>query len=182
MVANFYFAGTVYVRWGHHSCPQNSSLVYSGRTAGADSKDSGGGANAQCLPMSPEYLTTINGSQTKSSFITGAEYQANRIKTSSNNRDIPCAVCLSTASTSYMFPAKVTCPTSWTKQYQGYLMSSHHMQSRAEYLCVDETFRSAGRRRNDNGFLLYLVEPRCKSLPCPPYDETRELACVVCTK
>jgi len=81
-----------------------------------------------------------------------------------------------------MFPAKVKCPATWTKQYQGYLMSSRNKQFRSEYLCVDEAFQRAGRRRNDNGYQLYLVEPRCKSLPCPPYDETRELACVMCTK
>ena len=172
-------AGTVYVRWGHRSC-RRSSLVYSGRTAGADSKNSGGGANAQCLPMNPEYLTTINGTQPTSSLITGAEYeQTDSIEASSNNHDVPCAVCFSTARTSHMFPAKVTCPDGWIKQYQGYLMSSR--RRRSEYLCVDEAFERGGRRRNDNGFQLYLVEPQCKSLPCPPYDETRELACVVCT-
>ena len=178
----YYYTGTVYVRWGHKSCPTDSSLVYSGRTAGADSKDSGGGANTQCLPMSPEYLTTINGTQSSGSFITGAEYEHNGIKASSNNYDVSCAVCFSTAQTSYMFPAKVKCPATWTKQYQGYLMSSRHGQFRSEYLCVDEAFQGAGRRKNDNGFQLYPVEPQCKSLHCPPYDETRELACVVCTK
>ena len=154
-------------------------MVYSGRTAGADTKDSGGGANTQCLPTNPEYLTTINGTQSTSSSITGAEYEANSITPSSNHHDVPCAVCFSTARTSYMFPAKVTCPDGWIEQYQGYLMSSH--RRRSEYLCVDEAFESAGKRRNDNGFQLYLVEPQCKSVSCPPYDETRELACVVCT-
>ena len=64
-------------------------MVYSGRTAGADTKDSGGGANAQCLPTNPEYLTTINGTQSTSSSITGAEYEANSITPSSNHHDVP---------------------------------------------------------------------------------------------
>ena len=81
-----------------------------------------------------------------------------------------------------MFPARVTCPDiAWTKQYQGYLMSSRKNQFCAEDLCVDEAFERDGRRRNDNGFLLYPVEPQCRSLRCPPYEEARELACVVCT-
>ena len=46
------------------------------------------------------------------------------IEASSNNHYVPCAVCLSTARTSHMFPAKVTCPDGWIEQYQGYLMSS----------------------------------------------------------
>ena len=174
-----HYAGTVYVRWGHRSCPRCSRLVYSGRTAGPDSRSSGGGTNAQCLPTNPEYLTTVNGTQSISSSITGAEYESNGITASSNNHDVPCAVCFSIARTSYMFPAKVTCPDGWTEQYQGYLMTSR--RRRSEYLCVDEAFERAGSRSNDNGFQLYVVEPQCKSLPCPPYDETRELACVVCT-
>ena len=130
--------------------------------------------------MNPEYLTTINGTQSnpRGSTIAGAEYESNSIKTSTNNHDIPCAVCLSAASTSYMFSAQVSCPEGWIKQYQGYLMSS--IRQRSEYLCVDEAFEIAGTRNNDNGFRLYLVEPRCRSLSCPPYDGTRELACVVC--
>ena len=115
-------------------------MVYSGRTAGADTKDSGGGANTQCLPTNPEYLTTINGTQSTSSSITGAEYEANSITPSSNHHDVPCAVCFSTARISYMFPAKVT---GWIEQYQGYLMTSR--RRRSEYLCVDEAFESAGK-------------------------------------
>ena len=175
--------GTVYVRWGHSSCLSGSRLVYSGQTAGANSRDPGGGTNTQCLPASPEYLITINGTQPRRSSIAGAEYEPNNIKSSSNNYNVPCVVCFSTtARTSYMFPARVTCPDiAWTKQYQGYLMSSRSNQFRAEYLCVDEAFERDGRRRNDNGFLLYPVEPQCRSLRYPPYDESRELACVVCT-
>ena len=60
-------------------------------------------------------------------------------------------------------------------------MSSRSNQFRAEYLCVDEAFERDGRRRNDNGFLLYPVEPRYRSLRCPSYDKARELACMVCT-
>ena len=116
----------------------------------------------------------INGTQPTSSLITGAEYEPNSTKASSNNHDVPYAVCFSTARTSHVFPAKVTCPDGgWIKQYQGYLMSSR--RRRSEYLCVDEAFERGGRRRNDNGFQLYLVEPQ---IPCLPYDETHELACV----
>ena len=62
----------------------------------------------------------------QSSSITGAaEYKSNGIAPSSNNHDVPCAVCFSTAPTSHMFPAKATCPDGCTEQYQGYLISSH---------------------------------------------------------
>ena len=69
--------------------------------------NSGGGTNAQCLPTNPEYLTSINGTQSTSSFITGAEYEPNSTTVSSRNHDVPYVVCFSTARISYMFPAKV---------------------------------------------------------------------------
>ena len=86
-------------------------------------------------------LSTVNGTQSTSSSITGAEYKSNGITDSSNNHDVPCAVCFSTAQTSHMFPAKVTCPDGWTEQYQGYLMTSRHRCF--EYLCVDDAFQRA---------------------------------------
>ena len=50
--------------------------------------------------------------------------------------------------------------------------------------CMDVTLKpttgSAGT--NEDGLLFYFVEGRCGSLPCPPYDNTKELSCAVCTK
>ncbi|PIK41055.1 hypothetical protein BSL78_22097 [Apostichopus japonicus] len=34
-------SGAVYVRWGHHSCPSSSQLVYTGSAAGTTHRDSG---------------------------------------------------------------------------------------------------------------------------------------------
>ena len=41
-----------------------------------------------------------------------------------------------------------------------------------------------GNGHDQNGRLLYAVEASChaNSLPCPPYVQGREIACVVCTK
>ena len=117
--------GTVYVRWGHSSCPKGTQLVYSGQTAGANSRDSGGGTNTQCLPTNPKYMTTINGTRSRRSSIAGAEYEANNIQTSSVIMfPVQCVYLVLLQLASYMFPARVTCPVDWTKQYQGYLMSS----------------------------------------------------------
>ena len=35
---------------------------------------------------------------------------------------------------------------------------------------------------NDDQSIIYLVEGRCGSLPCPPYVDGREIACAVCSK
>ncbi|XP_071843502.1 uncharacterized protein [Apostichopus japonicus] len=34
-------SGAIYVRWGHHSCPSSSQLVYTGSAAGTNAQDSG---------------------------------------------------------------------------------------------------------------------------------------------
>ena len=34
-----------------------------------------------------------------------------------------------------------------------------------------------GTKHVHNGLLFHFVEGRCGSLPCPPYEETKELTC-----
>ena len=180
--------GTVYVRWGHDECPSTAQLVYSGRVGGPHFPN-GGGSNPQCFPMDPNFLTPISGIQYRS-YIYGAEYQTH---TDSNSHvhgrldhDIPCAVChVSNRTAVYMVPAKYTCPTGWTREYYGYLMSSyyHISRQRIQYICIDTDIKPVvGSSADQHGLLFYFVEGRCGSLPCPPYDNTRELSCAVCTK
>ena len=64
--------GTVYVRWGHDQCPSTAQLVYSGRTGGSYYQH-GGACNPQCLPLDPNFLTPISGTQDRS-LMYGAEY------------------------------------------------------------------------------------------------------------
>ena len=81
-----------------------------------------------------------------------------------------------------MIPAKVSCPTGWTKEYDGFLMSQHYTQKGSTYICVDKEYETvSGGHENKNGGLLYVVEVVCGSLSCPPYENGFELACVVCT-
>ena len=180
--------GTVYVRWGHDQCPSTAQLVYSGRAGGSWSGHTGGGSNPQCLPLDPNSLTPISGSQSYRAYMHGAEYETH---TDSNNHvhghqntNVPCAVCyVSNRTAVYMVPAKYTCPSGWTREYYGYLMAEYHTHSRSQYTCVDTTFKSVtGSSANKDGLLFYFVEGRCELLPCPPYDNTKELSCAVCTK
>ena len=63
-------------------------------------------------------------------------------------------------------------------EFYGYLVSEYHM-----YECMDvspETIQ--GEQSNQDGVLFFHVEPRCGSLPCPPYENTREMTCAVCSK
>ena len=103
-----------------------------------------------------------------------------------HDTDVPCAVChVSNRTAVYMVPAKYTCPSGWTREYYGYLIAetagstNHH---RSQFTCVDTAFKSVDGSANNNGLLFFFVEGRCGSLPCPKYDETKELLCAVCTK
>ncbi|CAI8035398.1 Short-chain collagen C4 (Fragment), partial [Geodia barretti] len=118
----------VYTRWGRTSCPsdQGTTLVYSGRAGGSYYHHHGGAANLLCLPDDPEYSRYEGGVQGYSP-LRGTEYQANTNqpfggKTSHN---IPCAVCCtSIRSKLLVIPAKLSCPTNWTTEYNGYLMAA----------------------------------------------------------
>ena len=182
--------GTVYVRWGHDQCPSTAQLVYSGRTGGPKWDHPGGGTNPQCLPLDPNFLRTISGDQRWRALMYGAEYET---RTASNSyvhgrdsHDVPCAVChVSNRTAVYMVPAKYTCPTGWTREYYGYLMASRNAKSyhRTQFTCVDTALKSVvGSAAYHTGLLFMFVEGRCGSLPCPPYDNTKELSCAVCTK
>ena len=113
----------------------------------------------------------------------GTEYEAS-FAAAKIDDDVPCAVCQVSAAATLMIPAKTSCPSAWSVQYHGYLMSGHYGHpSATQYICVDhhpEYFE--GRRTNLNGNLLYGVRTVCGSLPCPPYENNRLLPCVVCSK
>ncbi|XP_065900128.1 uncharacterized protein [Dysidea avara] len=177
--------GVVYVRWGHNSCPSTEAqLVYSGRVGGSQWNHQGGGGNPQCLPLDPNYLKTISGTQNHA-YMYGAEYEVtNGLVANSHNTDVVCAVCyVPTRNVVYMLPAKYTCPTGWTREYYGYLMSERYVHHRSTFSCVDHSLTSAiGSSVGNDGFLFYPVEGVCGSLPCPPYEQTKEFSCAVCTK
>ena len=179
--------GTVYVRWGHDECPSTAQLVYAGRAGGSHHSNTGGGSNPQCLPLDPNFLPEISGTQHRA-YMYGAEYESHTDSNSdvhgSHNADVPCAVChVSNRTAVYMVPAKYTCPSGWIREYYGYLMAEFYNYQRTQFTCIDTALKPvAGSTANQNGLLFYFVEGRCGSLPCPPYDESKELSCAVCTK
>ncbi|XP_078665811.1 uncharacterized protein LOC144908150 [Branchiostoma floridae x Branchiostoma belcheri] len=178
--------GTVYTRWGRTTCPSGVTLLYEG-IAGGTHFTQAGGANYVCLPKNPEWGNFKSGNQ-GNSYIYGAEYQvyySNPFQTQGlDNHDVPCAVChVPTRGAQVMIPARLSCPSGWTREYKGYLMAERFNHKRSEFVCVDEQpeVRPSGQA-NVDGALFYPVDARCGSLPCPPYVEGHELTCVVCTK
>ena len=184
--------GVTYTRWGKISCPtvSGTELVYAGITAGSWFANTGGGANYLCMPHNPQYGRYRPGVQGYSP-IYGTEYQPYDTTTIgvSHDHNAPCAVCyVSTRETVLMLPARMECPTSWTLEYSGYLMSvyrgvSGNYHYRIMYECVDSNPDTIpGISANTDGAVFYHTEVTCNGLPCGPYDPQKELTCSVCTK
>jgi len=178
-------SGVVYTRWGLQSCPRKSTLVYFGRAAGAHYTHSGSGANYICLPHNPEYYSS-GGVDKFPALVYGAEYETWYTPLGHlANHNVPCAVCYAGRQTVLMVPAKITCPRQWTKEYNGYLMSSYYGQkSQKNFVCVDKDAQPVrGEAGNHDGALFYPARVgSCRGLDCPPYTVRKDLACVVCTK
>ena len=196
MIGSIHCGGTLYTRWGKSTCPQvgGTELVYSGLAGGTYYSHRGGGANYLCMPKDPEYSLNLRYRSGSSNFpyayVYGSEYD--RPLQGGHDHNVPCAVCeVSTRSKVLMIPAKATCPSSWTREYYGYLMTgyigNHDDDVRGRYMfeCVDRDQESlpSGSHANTNGAVFHHVEAVCNhGLPCPPYNPTKELNCVVCTK
>ena len=180
--------GATYIRWGRRDCPGGREALYSGQAASKHYTQAGGGNNYQCFPDHPEYSDFRAGCQYHS-VAYGVEYEAPIVQlggsTYLHDHNVPCALCyVPDRIASVMIPAKITCPHGWTKEYEGYLMSAHHAHHSHTYECIDRDAQAApGGRANTNGGLFYHVEANCgTNLHCPPYDASKELTCVVCTK
>ena len=175
--------GVVYTRWGKSSCPSvaGTELVYTGR-AGGSFYNHGGAANYLCMPLDPEYTLQYTSGVQGHNYVYGTEYEEPIMGLRSHN--VPCAVCSATTRQQLlMIPAKTSCPTSWTREYYGYLMSQHRNYYPSRYECVDKDQESIpGSQANTNGALFYHVEANCNGMQCPPYNNYKELNCVVCTK
>ncbi|EDO34734.1 predicted protein [Nematostella vectensis] len=102
-----------------------------------------------------------------------------------DDHDVPCTVCyVPSRGTKIMVPAQYTCPAGWTREYYGYLMTSHYGHKHSsQFVCVDQDAEYRyGTKPSVDGALLFPVEGRCGALPCGPFVDGYELTCAVCTK
>ena len=172
-----------YNRWGSTVCRTGASLVYSGKMGATVFSSRGGTANHICMPDNPEYSrynTGVHGY----SLVYGTEYEVN-VKGSNTQHNAPCAVCyVFNKSTFIMYPSRITCPTGWTVEYKGYLMSEHRADYRTMFICVDDFMETIpGTSGHESLSHLFNVEASCNDvINCPPYNSEKELACVVCSK
>ena len=182
--------GVTYTRWGRTTCPtdQGTQLLYAGRAGGTHRYHKGGAANYLCMPNNPDHPIQYQSGVGAPCQVAGVEYWYSSIPSLSsfNVHNVPCAVCyVATRSVSVMIPAKTQCPTHWTLEYIGYLMTGYRNDnSRTMYECVDKDPESVpgSAGTSDPKSMMEVVEPTCNGLLCPPYDAEKELTCAVCTR
>ena len=184
--------GLTYIRWGRTVCPDtnDTELVYKGRAAGSHYTQTGGGSNYQCMTENPQNFDFGPGTS-QASYIYGAEYETfgnvPSLSLNIHDQDVPCAVCyVAPREAVLMIPGTYICPPSWTREYYGYLMTERSHpghKGRTTFECVDAAPEFVpGGYTDQNGVIFYHVEPHCGSLPCPPYEEQKEVTCTVCTR
>ncbi|XP_065193210.1 uncharacterized protein LOC135824403 [Sycon ciliatum] len=179
--------GALYTHWGSNTCSEASHLVYSGFVGGTWYTVKGGAAQYLCMPMEPEYSEYIPKTQSNSILQT-AELQTpskSIPEFHSQYQNTPvCALCQAYGrSSQFMFPARLTCPAGWTKEYDGYLMTAKYDHQRTEYICMDKQPEvMEGTSKNVNGALLYFVETNSKTHVPDTYVGEKELTCSVCSR
>ena len=183
--------GVTYVRWGNSSCPDviGTSRVYEGRAASGSYYYYGGAADFVCLISQGKYHSASTTTNSGRAYMYGTEYEilANQALTSDrDDENVPCAVCeVMTRSKHLMIPGTYECPKGWTTEYFGWLMTSANSNyGSSTFVCVDfNAEKVPGEAANNDGALLYHVQVDCEyGIQCPPYDQKREVSCVVCTK
>ena len=179
--------GVAYTRWGKSTCPTGTGaqLVYSGRAGGTHYTSRGGAAEKICLPENPDYLAGTAEFSGFVSVVHGAEYEVQLGPNANlNEQNVPCAVCyVPVRAAALVVPAKTVCPTSWTREYHGYLMTERDPHYRSSYNCIDINAEGIqGSSTNMNGALFYYTYTMCNGFDCPPYENRRILSCAVCTK
>ncbi|CAI9721809.1 Hypothetical predicted protein [Octopus vulgaris] len=158
---------------------------------------SGGASNYLCLTINPQWGNYTKSNEAYTGSIYGVEYQVSSYAKSNTfgmfapkpytlqNQDVPCAVCETNKPASVlMIPGRKECVGKWKMEYSGYLMTEYYKSAgRTEYICVDKEAEADTKGyENKNGALLYHVQAMVGSLPSPPYENYREITCVVCSK
>lgn len=187
-------SGVSYIRWGRTTCNGEAVSVYKGYAAGSHYSQQGGGTNYLCLPEDPQWSHHQDGFQGAAQLY-GVEYQFATVGSPFSTRNIrghqllhndaPCTAChVESRSSVLMIPARINCPTGWTMEYWGYLVSGNQGHpNQKTYECLDEAPEIvSGGSPSQNSAMFHFVEAVCGALHCPKYVNGWEMSCVVCTK
>ena len=161
-------------------------MVYNGVLAGTGFAASGGGSDFVCLPHYPQYSTYKAGVQGYAKLVP-AEYEA-PVTGNGHNYNAPCAVCHTTRRDTMMIPARRTCYSGWTREYEGYLRTERDKNKHStKFICVDRNYQVIpGSGAHTYATDLYHIEVDCSSgiIPCSnyQYNNYKEVTCAVCSK
>ena len=180
-------SGVTYIRWGRTVCPQGTSLVYTGVAAGTKYDTEGGTSDTLCLAGNPQYKSGDR-SSSNAAQLSRAKYGAYGGPLNQHySYDIPCALCYTTTkSTSFMLPGRYTCPSGWSTEYSGYIMTEwtgSNRGGRKDTVCMDQNAEDIkGTKGGAWPSVLYLLQASCDGFSCPPFDGNKPFTCVVCSK
>ena len=158
------------------NCPQTkgTDILYEGVAAGSGYSEAGT-SDFLCLHLQPQFLKTTARVQTHRTKLYALGYQLGESPPALDNlvkHDIPCSLCYTPLrSTVITIPGRIECPSNWTLEYYGYLMSnmqSKYYKSRMS-ICIDakaEPSHATAMTYDHGG--LYFVETICEGIPCPP--------------
>ena len=180
-----YVGGSIFTRWGRTTCDTtNTELVYAGIAAGTRYTQKGGGANLLCLPDNPVYELFHKGTSDRARLGPVEVHPDVTLGTLGVDDNAPCAVCRTTRPTTMMIPATINCPSGWTREYYGYLMTSSKNENSGSFICMDRNAQEipGSQGQTDEAHDLWNVEAYCSIIPCPPYNDYKELTCAVCSK
>ena len=182
-------SGVTYIRWGRTVCPQGTSLVYTGVAAGTKDVTKGGTSDTLCLAGNPQYKSG-DASSSRVAQLSGVRNEVTGSPAPPlQNRHgtyLPCALCYTTTkSTSFMLPGRYACPSGWSMEYSGYIMTewtTGNRGGRKDTICVDQDAEAASTKGSGHPALLYLMQATCIGLNCPPFNSQKPLTCAVCSK
>ena len=133
--------------------------------------------------VEPEYDRPVSGVDSGRAHVDGIEYEIYNFPpfAPQHYHDVPCAVCRVTLrGTMIMMPARMMCPSGWTREYNGYLMSARWDQKRTEFICLDRNPEVVGgTHQKESGSVITPVEVRCFNpdpdsysggLPCDKFE------------
>ena len=180
----------MYTQWGRTTCPNITGTQHNLCTEvelpeAITITREGVLTTSAYLTIQAIYSTVQATSQTAHIYMEQNTRRENGPLSLVHNHNVPCAVCyVSTRETVLMIPARTTCPSSWTREYNGYLMAAHYAHHRSMHECVDQNPESVSGSVGDaSEALFYHVVASCGDggIACPPYTGGRQLACAVCT-
>ena len=179
--------GVTYTYWGKSKCLINRTTVYNGYTSGGQFtiRDGYAGSSNLCVSNNSKHHEIQSIIYPSSNKIRIAGTQITVPKTYISHvpyryQNIPCAVChVSTRSSQIMIPGTYQCLSGWTAEYDGWLMGGRYNSTNTPFCMAKMPEEIPGV--NGGTYIEHMYAGCTRGIPCPPYDENKEMSCVVCT-